>query len=130
MKKIKIVLLAVFCLVLPQFLFAAPPPEKILNVQQKTLNPAKGISVVYEPTTEEGNLDSIIFLWTIENDFGKEAQWNCFIDKSTKISLKGSPVAKETYAKWRENGQKAASADIKFDYSFHNRKLCREISLK
>ena len=130
MKKIKFGLFVVFCFALPQFLLAAPPPEKILNAQQKTLSPAKGLTVVYEPTTEEGSLDSFIFLWAIENDSGNETQWNCFIDKSTKISYKGNPMAKEAYAKWKENGQKATSADIKFDYSFHNRKLCKEISLK
>lgn len=126
----KITLLAVLCLALPSFLLAAPPPEKILKVKEKTLDAPTGISVIYEPKKEEMPLDSMIFLWTIENDFKKKTQWNCFIDESTKINMNGKPVSEETYSKWQEKGQSSASVEIKFDYSFHNKKLCREISLK
>ena len=127
MKKVSI-FLAVLCFVLSQ----SPSfgSEFHTKIRDKALNPPKGLSAAYIYADDENDLNRISFSWLIENGMGEKGQYDCHVDKATKVlSNDGKEIPLSEYSKWEEKEYKAKSAKLKYNYSYHNKKLCTEIQL-
>ncbi len=126
MKKVAI-FLAVVCFVLSQN--PSFGSEFQTKIRDKALNPPGGLTIKYVYADEKDYPNSIAFSWSILNEAGTTGQYDCRVDETTKILSDGKEIPLSEYSKWEEKGHKAKDAKLKYNYSFHNQKVCKEIHL-
>lgn len=105
---------------------AGPFHKKIFEKAHKS---SKSIQVKYSEKIDEKDWNKMIFEWAVENDWGQTTQWDCRVDETTKVLNSKKQVPFSEFSQWQDKGKTMKSFKALFDYSFRNKKQCREIHL-